>query len=83
MHSVRPCSEAEGPESERLRLFFGGVGRSGMLWPRYEFRVLAEPFMVEMSLHQEPLSGKGHRTRLDLQPDGQVRISGHEPWWGK
>jgi hypothetical protein len=75
--------EAEGPHSERLRLFFGGIGRLGMLWPRYEFRVQAEPFEVQMSFHQEPLVGRGHRTRLEVEPDGRVRVSGQEPWWGK
>jgi hypothetical protein len=75
--------ESEGPEAERLRLFFGGIGRTGMLWPRYEFRVLADPLEVEMSFHQEPLLGRGHRTRLEVQADGRLRICGHEPWWGK
>ena len=75
--------EAEGPGSERIRLFFGGIGRTGMLWPRYEFRVVADPFAVEMNFHQEPLSGRGHRTRLEVESDGRVRVLAQEPLWGK
>lgn len=75
--------DAEGPDSERLRLFFGGIGRTGMLWPRYEFRIQAEPHLVEMSFHREPLAGKGCRTRLAQEPDGRIRISHHEAWWGR
>jgi hypothetical protein len=75
--------EAEGPEAERLKLFFGGIGRSGVLWPRYEFRIVGDPLHIEMSFHSEPLTGRGHRTRLEVQEDGRVRVSGHEPWWGK
>lgn len=75
--------DAEGTESERLRLFFGGIGRTGMLWPRYEFRLQTEPFLTEMSFHREPLAGKGCRTRLAYEPDGRIRISHHEAWWGR
>ena len=75
--------EVEGPNSEHVRLFFGGIGRSGMLWPRYEFRVVEDPFAVEMSFHQEPLSGRGHRTWLGVESDGHVRVFAQEPLWGK
>ena len=75
--------DAEGPNSERLRLFFGTIGRTGMLWPRYEFRLQEDPFLVEMSFHREPLGGKGCRTRLAHEADGLVRIDQHEAWWGK
>lgn len=74
--------DGEGPHSERVRLFFDGVGRIGQLWPRYEFRVSEDPFEVAMGFYEEP-TGRGHRARLELQADGRVRVLGQEPWWGE
>lgn len=75
--------ESDGPYSERLRPFFGGLGRAGQLWPRYEFRLVADPLAIELSFFQDPLSGRGHRARLSVQPGGRVRVTAHEPWWGR
>ena len=70
--------EPAGPHAERLRPFFAPLGRNGQLWPRYEFRILPEPFEVEMGFHREPLSHQEHRTRLALEAGERVRVSWHE-----
>lgn len=74
-------SESEGPESSRLRPYFGDIPMGERLWPRYEFRVLASPFDVEMMFHRSALASQGHRTRLFVQPDGRVRVLTRTPWW--
>jgi len=74
-------SENEGPHSARLQPYFGDVPAAERLWPRYEFRVLASPFDVEMMFHRSALASQGHRTRLFVQPDGRVRVLTRTPWW--
>lgn len=73
--------ESEGPQSERLRPYFGEDLGAGQMWPRYEFCVLTEPWEVEMSLFWDVRMGLGHRTRLSHQPDGRVRVAARDPWW--
>ncbi len=73
--------EIEGPYSERLRPFFDEDLPADQMWPRYEFRILPEPFTVEMGFHREPLSRQEHRTRLILEADGRVRVFRHEKDW--
>lgn len=74
-------TEHEGPHSSRLEPYFGDVPAGERLWPRYEFRVLATPFDVEMMFHRSALASQGHRTRLFVQPDGRVRVLTRTPWW--
>lgn len=79
--------ESEGPHSERLKPFFRPTGAkptadtTAQLWPRYEFRVLARPFEVEMSFYRDGQAAQGHRTRLLAQPDGRVRVLARSEWW--
>ena len=49
--------DADGPYSERLRIFFGEGNRVSELWPRYEFQIFPEPFEVRMGFRREPLAG--------------------------
>jgi hypothetical protein len=72
--------EAEGPNSERVNLFFGAGAAERPLWPRYEFCVREWPFAVEMIFHFEPQSSHGCRVQLEPCPDGQVRVAGLEPF---
>ena len=74
-------SETEGPQAARLQPYFGDVPAGERLWPRYEFKVLASPFDVEMMFHRSALASQGHRTRLFVQPDGRVRVLTRTPWW--
>ncbi len=73
----------EGPHSDRLRPFFGELGRSGQLWPRYEFRIRTDLLLVEMSIYQEPLVGRGLRTHFTDGINGRLRVTAQEPWWGR
>ena len=69
-----------GPASERLALFFGRSGEAGQLWPRYEFRIVDQPFAVELTFHQDPGLGWSTRIGLERLPDGAIRITGEEPF---
>lgn len=75
--------EPEGPGSERLRPFFESASPFGRLRPLYEFRLRENPWQLELSLHHELWSGRGERTHFEPQPDGQLRVLGREPWWGR
>ncbi len=66
--------EREGAHADRLRPYFGRANDPGRLWPSYEFRILAEPFELEMRFHDDGSANQGHRTRLVVQPDGRVRV---------
>jgi hypothetical protein len=66
--------ESEGPNSERISLFFGRGGQTGQLWPRYEFQVLEKPLAVEMNFFQDPGLGWGTRVALELRADGSVHV---------
>lgn len=68
--------EREGPQSERIALFFGHGGLTGQLWPRYEFEVLEEPFAVELKFHQDPGLRWVSRIRLARSDDGFVEVNG-------
>lgn len=70
--------ESDGPESERIALFFGRNGQAGQLWPRFEFKVMDEPFAVDMNFHQDRGLGWVLRIRLELLPDGSVHVVGEE-----
>lgn len=73
--------ESDGPNSERVRLFFGEGEQRSQLWPRYEFRLSEQPFEAEMSFHQDPGMGWGSRIRFQRCLDGRVQVAGREPWW--
>lgn len=75
--------EPEGPNSDRLKPFYESAAPFGRRRPLYEFRLRERPLVVEMSFHHELWSGRGHRTRLELLADGQLKVAGDEPWWGK
>lgn len=75
--------EPEGPRSERLRPFFESASPFGRLRPLYEFRVRQDPWQLELNLHHELWSGRGERTLFVVQPDGQLLVTGREPWWGR
>jgi hypothetical protein len=70
--------ENEGPNSERIALFFGREGQTAQLWPRFEFEVREEPFAVDMSFHQDRGLGWVLRIRLELLPGGSVQVVGEE-----
>jgi hypothetical protein len=70
--------EVDGPESERIALFFGRDRQEGQLWPRYEFQVRENPFAVEMNFHQDRGLGWVLRIRLGLLQDGLVHVDGEE-----
>jgi hypothetical protein len=70
--------ESEGPQSERIALFFGRGEQRGQLWPRYEFRVLENPMAVELTFHQDPGLRWGSRVHFETCGDGKLRVSGEE-----
>ena len=70
--------EGEGPHAERLVLFFGGGGETSHLWPRYEFEVLEEPFVVKLGFHLHAGVHRGSRIALEALPDQLVRVTGRE-----
>ena len=70
--------ESDGPESERIALFFGRDGQGGQLWPRFEFKVMEEPLVVDMNFHQDRGLGWVLRIRLESRPDGSVHVVGEE-----
>lgn len=70
--------DSEGPYSERLRPFLGGGERPGRLWPRYEFRVVANPAALELSIFTDSLSARGHRMRLSFEAGSRVRVIDQE-----
>ncbi len=74
-------SEAEAPSAPRLESSLPPTTCEGLFWPRYDFRILANPFDVEMMFHRSALASQGHRTRLFVQPDGRVRVLTRSEWW--
>jgi hypothetical protein len=73
--------ECDGPDSERVELFFGGPNQTGQLWPRYEFRVLPEPMSLELMFHLDARTGRGSRVQLSADGHGSVRVTAQEPWF--
>ena len=72
--------DSEGPYSERLRPYFGVTGRNGRLWPRYEFRVVAEPALtVELGMFADAQSSRGHRLVFAVETGGRLRVMTQEP----
>jgi hypothetical protein len=75
--------EREGPDAERLALFYGAKGEAGYLWPRYEFQVIEQPLTLEMSFDQDVGVRWTSRVALESLPGGQLRVIGrasvHEP----
>lgn len=70
-----------GPNSDRLLPFFGGVGRIGQLWPRYEFAIgdgspaMAAPrFTVELTIYAEPMVRRRQHVVLSAGPDERLKI---------
>ncbi len=74
-------TEMEGPSATHLQPYRETTPRAARLWPRYDFRILASPFDVEMMFHRSALATQGHRTRLFVQPDGRVRVLTRSEWW--
>ncbi len=70
-----------GPTSDRLLPFFGGVGRIGQLWPRYEFAIADgnataadRRFTVELTIYAEPMVRRRQRIVLSTEADERVKI---------
>jgi len=72
--------ESDGAHSERLQPYFGRANDPGRLWPCYDFRILAEPFEVEMGFYRGLEDAQGIRTKLTVQSDNRVRVVTQEPW---
>ncbi len=74
--------DGEGPNSERLRPYFGGVGRIGQMWPRYEFRIRRlEPdapgeaaLATDILFYPQPLISSRLRTSLAPDLNGTLRV---------
>ncbi len=74
--------DAEGPYSERLRPYFGGIGRIGQMWPRYEFRIGTleagvrgeATVAADILFYPQPLISSRHRTSLAAAYDGTLRV---------
>ena len=74
-------TEANAPTAPRLEPYPPPIAREGPFWPRYDFRISASPFDVEMMFHRSALASQGLRTRLFVQPDGRVRVLTRSEWW--
>jgi hypothetical protein len=70
--------EGEGPHAERLALFFGGRGERSLLWPRYEFELMENPFAVKLGFHLHAGVHRSSLIALEALPNRSVRVIGRE-----
>jgi hypothetical protein len=79
-------ADVAGPNSERLRPFVGEMGRTGQLWPRYEFQIEPTPanlpgeptMFADIMIYSQPMSSNRQRIWLTPEGDSRLRITARE-----